>query len=130
MPVLFGRSWTRAELLARVGDVSQLGGARPLRFEDGPEDGVQAAELRTGSGLALTVLPGRGMDIGFAEFNGAPLCWRSATGEVHAAHYNPRGEEWLRGFYGGLLVTCGLTTAGWPSVDEGEDLPLHGPASS
>jgi len=129
MPELFGRSWTRAELLARVGDISQLGGARPVRLEDGPEDGVQAVELRTGSGLALTVLPGRGMDIGFAEHNGRALCWRSATGETHAAHYNAHHEEWLRGFYGGLLVTCGLTTAGWPSTDQGEELPLHGPAS-
>jgi hypothetical protein len=126
---LFGRRWTKRELLERVGDVSQLGGARPIRLEDGPEDGVQAVEVRTGSGFAFTVLPGRGMDLGFAEFNGAPLCWRSSTGEVHAAQYDPRGEEWLRGFYGGLMVTCGLTTAGWPSVDRGQEVPLHGRAA-
>jgi hypothetical protein len=129
MVELFGRRWTRAELLQRVGDVSQLGGARLVTLVEGPESGVQAAEIRTGSGLAFSVLPSRGMDIGFAEFRGTPLCWRSSTGEVAASHYEPEGDGWLRGFSGGLMVTCGLTTAGWASVDEGQLLPLHGRAS-
>ena len=129
MVELFGRSWTRTELLKRVGDVSQLCGARLVRLSEGPESGVQVAELRTGSGLAFSVLPGRGMDIGFAEFRGMPLCWRSSTGEVAASHYEPAGEGWLRGFSGGLMATCGFTTAGWPSVDQGQSLPLHGRAS-
>jgi len=129
MVALFGRHWTRAELLERVGDVSQVGGARLVTFAEGPEAGVAVAELRTGSGLAFAVLPGRGMDIGFAEYRGMPLCWRSSTGEIGAAFYEPAGEGWLRGFSGGLMATCGLTTAGWPSTDEGQALPLHGRAS-
>lgn len=129
MVELFGRTWSRGALLERVGDVSQVGGARLLTFADGPETGVLAAELRTGSGLAFTVLPGRGMDIGYAEFRGMPLCWRSSTGELAAARYEPQGDGWLRGFSGGLMATCGLTTAGWPSNDQGHDLPLHGRAS-
>jgi hypothetical protein len=126
---LYGRDWTKAELLARVGDVSQVGGARLVRLQEGPEDGVLAAQLRTGAGLSFTVLPGRGMDIGEAHYNGVSLCWRSPTGEQHPAFYEPPGQGWLRGFYGGLMVTCGLTTAGWPSNDEGQELGLHGRAS-
>ena len=126
---LFGQHWTREALLERVGDISQLGGARLVTLAEGPEAGVQAAEVRTGTGLAFTVLPGRGMDLGFAEFRGIPLCWRSSTGEVAAAHYEPEGDGWLRGFSGGLMATCGLTTAGWASTDQGQHLPLHGRAS-
>src|ERR687888_314030 len=74
---LYGREWTRSELLERVGDVSQVGGARPIRYAEGPEDGVPAVQVRTGGGLSFTVLPGRGLDLGEAHFNGAPLCWRS-----------------------------------------------------
>src|SRR4051794_39038465 len=129
MTELFGRRWSRAELLERVGDISQLGGARLLTFAEGPEAGVLAAEVRTGSGLTFTVLPGRGMDIGFADFRGTPLCWRSPTGEVAAAFYQPDADGWLRGFSGGLMATCGLTQAGWASTDEGQDLPMHGRAS-
>src|SRR5207237_6104868 len=77
----------------------------------------------------FNVLPGRGMDIGFAEYRGMALCWRSSTGEIAAPFYDQVGEGWLRGFPGGLMVTCGLTTAGWPSSDDGVALPLHGRAS-
>jgi hypothetical protein len=129
MVQLFGRRWTRAELMERVGDVSQVGGARPISFQEGPETGVQAVDVRTGSGLRFVVLPGRGMDLGLAEYKGMPLCWRSETGEVHAARYEAQGDGWLRGFSGGLMATCGLTTAGWASNDQGQDLPLHGRAS-
>jgi hypothetical protein len=116
-------------LLERVGDVSQVGGARLVTLAEGPEAGVAVAEVRTGSGFAFSVLPGRGMDIGFAEYRGMPLCWRSPTGEVAPAFYEPVGDGWLRGFSGGLMATCGLTTAGWASTDEGQALPLHGRAS-
>src|SRR5437660_10208017 len=94
MAELFGRSWTRAALLERVGDISQVGGAHLVTLADGPEAGVVAAELRTGSGFAFTVLPGRGMDIGFAEYRGMPLCWRSPTAEVGAPFYQPHGGGW------------------------------------
>jgi hypothetical protein len=129
MVELLGRHWTRAALLERVGDISQLGGARPVTLAEGPEAGVLAADVRTGSGFAFTVLPGRGMDIGFAEFRGMPLCWRTATGEIAAPFYDPAGEGWLRGFSGGLMASCGFTTAGWPSTDDGQQLGLHGRAS-
>ncbi len=129
MAELFGQHWTRAALLEHVGDVSQLGGARLVSLREGAEEGVAAAECRTGSGLVFWVLPGRGMDLGFAEYRGMPLCWRSPTGEVGASFYEPDGDGWLRGFSGGLMATCGFLNAGWKSVDEGEALGLHGRAS-
>jgi hypothetical protein len=129
MTTLFGQTWTRAALLERVGDISQVGGARLIRLAEGPESGVLVAEIRTGSGFTFTVLPGRGMDLGLAEYRGMPLCWRSATGEVGAAAYEPPNDGWLRGFSGGLMATCGFTNAGWESEDQGQKLPLHGRAS-
>ena len=129
MPNLFGRSYTRAELLERVGDISQLGGVRRTRLQEGAEDGVDAIEFRTGSGLAFTVLPGRGMDIASADFCGQSLCWRSATGDAASAFFEPDGLGWLRTFYGGLVVTCGLTYCGAPCGDGDDELGLHGRVS-
>ncbi|HGE70147.1 TPA: DUF4432 family protein, partial [Candidatus Poribacteria bacterium] len=83
-----------------------------------------------GSGFSFTVTPDRGMDITYAEYNGQPLCWRSATGDVHPAFYEPEGLGWLRSFYGGLVTTCGMTYAGAPCVDEGKELGLHGRISN
>jgi hypothetical protein len=130
MARLYGRKYTREQLLARTGDLSQIGGVRRVRFADGPAKGVEAAEFRTGSGLAFTALIDRGLDISTAEWCGRSLAWRSSTGEVHPHAYDDKGLGWLRSFYGGLLVTCGLTTCGNPGEDAGEELGLHGRASN
>lgn len=112
-----------------MGDVRQIGGAVPMVLDDGPERGVRAIDIRTGTGFGFTLLPDRGLDVWRAEFAGAPLAWQSPTGPVAPAFFEPEGLGWLRGFYGGMLVTCGLTYLGAPNHDEGRDLGLHGRAS-
>jgi len=126
MPTLYGNSFTRKELLKRVGNISQVGGVTLCTLQDGPEAGVRAAEFRTASGLNFVVLLDRGMDISRAEFDGASLAWRSAAGDVHPSFYEPEGLGWLRTFEGGLVTTCGLTYLGAPCVDDGRELGLHG----
>ena len=126
MTHLFQRDWRRADLLAHVGDISQLGGVRLVTLDEGPERSVRAAELRSGEGFNFTVLLDRGMDIGQAEYRGLPLAWTSPTGAVAPQYYEPQGTGWLRTFHGGLLCTCGLTQAGVPNADQGEELGLHG----
>lgn len=129
MATLYGRSWERGELLRHVGDLRQIAGAQSTVLSDGPERGVRAIEVRTGSGLVFWALPDRGLDLFRAEYQGAPLAWLSPTGPVAPAFHEPSGLGWLRGFYGGLMNTCGLTYAGPPNQDQGKDLGLHGRAS-
>jgi len=126
MPKLFGEEFTKDKLLRLVGDISQIGGVRRYQLSDGKEKGVEVVEFRTGTGFRFTVLPSRGMDISLAEFQGKSLAWRSHTGDVAPEFYEPEGLGWLRGFFGGLLVTCGMTHFGAPCVDEGQPLGLHG----
>jgi len=126
MAEIFGKSMTRSELLERVGDISQLCDARRMEFDDGRARGVRSIEVTTGSGLVFTVLPSRALDISRASFNGIPLAWQSAVGVTSPYFYQPEGMEWLRGFYGGLLTTCGMSYASHPCEDEGEQLGLHG----
>jgi len=110
--------------------MTQLGGVRMVTLADGPERGVRAADVRSGEGFYCTVLLDRGMDLGPAEYRGIPLAWVSPTGPVAPSFYEPQGIGWLRTFHGGLLTTCGLTQAGEPDVDSGEELGLHGRVSS
>lgn len=117
------------EQLKYVGDPSQLARIKPYRLIEGHEDGLFAVDVITGTGLEFTVLPGRGMDIGDARWNGRSLAWRSPTGDQHPAFYEPQGDGWLRSFAGGLLTTCGLTWMGASCEDEGRALGLHGRAS-
>lgn len=126
---LYGREYNRLQLLRHVGDISQLAGVKQYQLTSGNEKGVDAVDFRTGYGLNFTVLPDRGLDISYAEYKGIPLCWRSSTGDVAPAYYEPEGLGWLRGFFGGLLTTCGMTSLGEPGEDENERHGLHGRVS-
>jgi len=106
--------------------MEQVGGVRRVILAEGNEAGVEALDFRTGNGLDFTVYAGRGMDIGPATYQGYPLAWMSPTGVPASPYFEPEGLGWLRTFYGGLLMTCGLTYAGAPITDGGEELGLHG----
>lgn len=125
---LYQRAWTRRELEARVGRIEQIGGVRRLRLAEGPENGVEQIQVRTGSGLAYTISPERGLDISLVEFGSVPISWQAPNGDVHPAYFDDRGLNWLRTAAGGLLMTCGFTQAGSPAIDNGEELGLHGRA--
>jgi len=91
---------------------------------------VDALEVRTGSGLSFTVLPGRALDIAWMDYQGKPVSFISKGGVTNAQYYQPYGYEWLRSFYAGMLTTCGLTHAGPPEKDGIWDLGLHGRISN
>jgi hypothetical protein len=129
MPELFGKTYSVEELRQRAGTMSQFAGIRPATLNDGMENGVRILEVYTGSGLRFTVLPDRGMDLGRAEWRGVPLVWQSSTGVIHPAYYEEQGPGWLRGFHGGLLVTCGFMNVALASEDQGEHYGIHGRAS-
>ena len=126
MTRLYGKEFTREELLTYAADVTHLGGVHLHELADGAGRGVRVARFRTGSGFAFDVLLDRGMDIGRAEHNGRPISWWSALGCPHPAHYEPTPLGFLRFFHGGLMAGCGLDNVGSPNVDQGEVLMLHG----
>lgn len=132
MPNLYGRHYTREELLPKVGRVEQIGGVSPVTLSEAREQGVRGFQIRTGTGLSLTVAADRALDIVAADWQGRSLCWQSPGGAAHPAYYEPAGLGWLRTFPGGLLATCGLTWYGAPHQDpeagvEGHSgLGLHG----
>jgi len=133
MAQLYGKTYTKQQLLAYVGDISQVARIKPYRLIEGLEDGVLALDVTTGSGLDFTVLPGRGLDISSAHYNGRSLAWRSATTDTHPAYFDHEGERgrgWLRSFYGGLVITCGLTWAGASAEEDGQLYGIHGRVSN
>jgi len=117
---------SRDQLLQRTGRLSQIGGITPFTHADGKAKGVSTLRVRTAQGLEFWVLPDKGMDICEATFLGRSLSWHSPTGITHPAYYSSRGAEWLESFAGGLVCTCGLSTAGAASEDAGQKLGVHG----
>jgi len=126
MPSLFGYQLTAEELRERVGSLSQVAGIERLQFTEGPERGVDLLRVRTGGGLTYDVVPGRGMDIAHASYNGIPLAWMSAQGIPNAHGFEPAGLGWLRNFFGGLVTTCGLLNAGSPGADPDHEILYAG----
>jgi galactose mutarotase-like enzyme len=121
---------SKEAILTRIGKLSQLGGISSFVSAEGRGKGTSLLRVRTAAGLEFWVVPDKGMDIYEASFLGQSLCWHSPTGLVHPSYYSSRGLDWLQTFAGGLLTTCGLTTVGFPSIDEGQELGLHGSISN
>lgn len=108
----------------------QLGGIETSVLDNGPGRGVRIAWVNTGGGLRYKVVIDRGLDIADADLCGQSLTWHSFGGvTAPTAAYN-RQMEWLRGFYGGLLVSCGPLNTGAPFVEAGQEYGLHGTHSN
>jgi hypothetical protein len=89
--------------------------------DDGPARGNRTISIHPAGGLQIRVLPDRGLDIGAAWFAGSPVAWLSPVGETAWSE----GDNWLAGWAGGLLTTCGLRNVGVPSGGH----PMHGSAT-
>lgn len=116
----------RRDIEARVGSVADLVGPRLLVADDGPGRGNRFVQLRSGSGLEVTVNLDRGMELRDLWWRGRPIHFASSTGDTTPAMFDSAGAGWMRTFAGGLLVTCGLRNVGTPAVVDGEALGMHG----
>lgn len=121
MPYLFGRHYTRHELLRRVGHINQIGGVQLYQFDDGQARGVRTLEFRTGTGFTFKVLVDRGMDVGYCEYKGASLAWIPPSLFPGPWFFEQQTEfGWLRSALGGFCNSCGLVHIGNPETDKVE----------
>jgi len=125
MATLFGKSFTKQELMKRIGDISQVADAKQYELKTGMGKGLHCIDLNAGDGFRFTVVPDRGMDIAWAEYKGLPFGFISKTGLVSTSHYDPQ-DGFAQSFFGGLLTTCGMANIGPACVDQGQNLELHG----
>ena len=112
--------WSRSALEQHSTDMRQFFDFRKATLGDGQ----RVVEVYNSSGLTLTLLPDRGLDIWAAAYKGIPLTWISQS----APHRADWGRSWLALFNGGLLTTCGLQHVGPPEIDDqtGEQRDIHG----
>ena len=126
MPTLFGNRMTRRQFYQQCGSIEQVGGLRRVVLNDGMGRGVEAIELRTGAGLEILILAGRGLDILNATLHGQSFAYIAPIHAAHPAYADDEGLNFLRTFSVGFLTTCGLYNVGSPGEDRGEALGLHG----
>lgn len=127
---LYGKEFSKRDILQRVGDVSQIADIREGVLSAGRADGMRVLDVKTGGGLRFSVLPSRAMDIAWASYDEKPLAHISKSGIVKPEFYEKDERSFLRSFSCGLLTTCGTTQMGTPCECDGEQLGLHGRLSN
>jgi hypothetical protein len=127
---LYGREWTRQELVRRVGHMDQIAGIKAVELADGLARGIRAFLVWTGSGLTFEVLADRALEICACRYKGTPIGWISPVREAHPSFYEAQGGGWLRTFGGGLFVTGGLRHFGDQFDYDDEPAGVHGRASN
>ena len=122
---VFGSEIARSELLRRVGNLAQVGRVELLSHEQGYARGARFLDFRTGSGFRFTVNVDRGMDPGYAEFNGASLAWLPPKLFPAPAFWENDDHAWVRFALGGLCNTAGLVTMGTPQTVDVSHFKFH-----
>ena len=112
-----------------AGHPSQLYGIEEHRRVGGKGDGMRIIEVNNGKALMFTVSADRCGDISRMYYKGMNLGFFAPAGYVAPQFYEKMGNGFLKSFTAGFCTTCGLTTVGTPSNDNGEELPLHGTIS-
>lgn len=108
----------------RLAHLDQVCPVRASVVSDGPAAGCRAIDVTPLGGLAVRILPDRGLDVLDARVGGVPLHWVGPAGECPPLPVR-EGHRWLDAFAGGLVTTCGLAHVGEPLPGHG----LHGDAS-
>ena len=113
-------------------NVHQVGGIRtgtldavPTAAGGGPQ-ACRVAFFDTGAGLRFTVALDRGGDIVEASYNQHSLAYLTPSGHRPPEHAYNTGIDWLRGWPGGLLTSCGPNYFGPPRTEDSQSLGLHG----
>ena len=111
-------------------NIQQIGGLRQVELIDGPGRGNRLIEVNTGTPLRYDISVDRGADIAGAFYGPHSLCYLTANGNKRPSPAYARADEWLAGWPGGLMTTCGPVTLGAPREENGVDTGMHGRASN
>ncbi len=117
---------SKEDMLKYTGCIPQVAGIQKFMYTDGMSRGIPAVSVKTGSGLAFTVLEGRNMDLYNFEYKGINFAFYYKNGLVSPERVSFADGEFLGQGSGGMMYTSGLLNSGPPNTDDGMYYPLHG----
>jgi len=110
-----------------AGDLSGLYGMQDFTYNEGKAKGMRAIRMDNGKGLSATLLADRCLDIPFFSYKGINLGLVTKTGLSGPQFFVEDAKRgFLKQYFGGLLTTCGLQTAGAACEYDGRAYGLHG----
>lgn len=104
--------------LDRFENVQQLGGIQTASILNGSGHNSRVAFVDTGAGLRYTVALDRGADIVNASYNQHALAYLTQNRLRKPSHAYCEEWEWLAGWPGGLVTTCGPSHFGHPRDEQ------------
>ena len=109
-------------------NVQQIGGIQVADLHSPFGSGLitRVAMVNTGAGLRFTVALDRGGDIVECFHQHRSLAYLSPNGHTPPSPARHVGAEWLRGWPGGFLTSCGPVYFGPPRQEDGQTVSLHG----
>lgn len=125
MAKLFGKNYSKKELLDKMGNIGTLAGVRTIEYQDGFARGLRAYEVVCGD-IRFTAYIDKCLDIGEYYYKGVPLHYHARPGVMNGSWFYD-GENAPRSIMCGMLFTCGLTNVGpIQQLPDGKTLPQHG----
>lgn len=126
MPLIHGRSLTKREYLARVGDIGQCFGIRAMQFASGKAAMVRGYEVDPASGLRFMVSESKGLDLYDLSYKGVRFCFFTKAGYSSPWITEEQGMAYRNNLGAGFLYTAGLSNVGGPVEDGGFYHNVHG----
>jgi hypothetical protein len=111
-----------------VSDMSVLCGAEKLTVEEGKGKGVTLIRMYNGK-IQLFLKQDKCLDIFHADYKGENISFITKNGLTSPKLNNSATVNFLNGFDGGLLHTCGLDNIGTPKNINGRECIQHGSIS-
>jgi len=125
MAVLFGKNYTKKELLDKMGNIGTIAGIRQIEYQDGFARGLRAYEVVNGP-IRFTAYIDKCLDIGEFYYNGVPMHYHARPGVMNGSWFYD-GENAPRSIMCGMLFTCGLSNVGpLQQMPDGKTQPQHG----
>ncbi len=110
----------------RFENVRQIGGITTATLDRGREAGSRVAFVNTGGGLRYTIALDRGADLVDAALNQRSLAYLTPNGIKPPNHAHHHDSDWLTGWPGGLMTTCGPVYIGHNREEKTGPTGLHG----
>lgn len=125
MATIFGKTYTKAQLLDRTGHLGTLAGIRQIEYRDGFARGLRAYEVTNGP-VRFVAYIDKCLDIGELYYNGIPLHYQARPGVMNGIWFND-GKNAPRSIMCGMMFTCGLSNVGpIQLLPNGQTQPQHG----
>ena len=98
------------ELRRKCNNLDAYCGIKDYLYNDGPNRGLRALDLKNGKNMELTLLADRGLDIASLSYKGINIGLNNKVGIRSPYLFQEDGASgFLKQFFGGMLTTCGIT---------------------